>query len=290
MDELTIGDKIYVSSKKASKITGYAKDYVGQLCREGRVEARLVGRNWYVLESSLMEHRFGGDGTGVSEDTAPRPFGETTAARETDLEPPMAKEPEIEWSAPVYTREEPEIVPLNPKEPAVQEAQKVVSDMQTAWQEWFSSQKRAQQSVQEPVEAAELEIPTADLEEEYPVHIIHPEESETHSESFQPEVSVPLTLHREAEVPAEVSKAHGDLIDLTQTEAEVPMRPEAKARGGGRTIQALLIVAAGIALCIALIGTGAIGQVVELAGISAGPHKAFIEYLGGESSYNSISK
>lgn len=38
MDELIIGEKTYLSSKRAAKITGYAKDYVGQLCREGRVE------------------------------------------------------------------------------------------------------------------------------------------------------------------------------------------------------------------------------------------------------------
>ena len=59
MDELEFDGKTYVSSKRAAQITGYAKDYVGQLCREGRVQARLVGRNWYVLESSIHEHRFG---------------------------------------------------------------------------------------------------------------------------------------------------------------------------------------------------------------------------------------
>ena len=59
MDELTFDDQIYLSSKRAAQITGYAKDYVGQLCREGRVVARLIGRNWYVLESSIREHRFG---------------------------------------------------------------------------------------------------------------------------------------------------------------------------------------------------------------------------------------
>jgi hypothetical protein len=59
MDEIIIDDKKYVSSKQAAKITGYAKDYVGQLCREGRVTARLVGRSWYVLESAIQDHRFG---------------------------------------------------------------------------------------------------------------------------------------------------------------------------------------------------------------------------------------
>jgi hypothetical protein len=59
MDELIFDDKRYISSKQAAKVTGYAKDYVGQLCREGRVPARLVGRSWYVLESGIKDHRFG---------------------------------------------------------------------------------------------------------------------------------------------------------------------------------------------------------------------------------------
>ncbi len=59
MDELVIGEKKYISSKQAAKATGYAKDYIGQLCREGRVPARLVGRSWYVLESAIHDHRFG---------------------------------------------------------------------------------------------------------------------------------------------------------------------------------------------------------------------------------------
>lgn len=59
MDEILIEEKRYISSKQAAKLTGYAKDYVGQLCREGRVPARLVGRSWYVLESAISDHRFG---------------------------------------------------------------------------------------------------------------------------------------------------------------------------------------------------------------------------------------
>jgi len=59
MDEILIDDKKYISSKRAAKATGYAKDYVGQLCREGRIQAKLVGRSWYVLESALQDYRFG---------------------------------------------------------------------------------------------------------------------------------------------------------------------------------------------------------------------------------------
>ncbi len=39
-------------------MTGYTKDYVGQLCREGKIIAQLVGRNWYILETSIHKHRF----------------------------------------------------------------------------------------------------------------------------------------------------------------------------------------------------------------------------------------
>lgn len=59
MDEILIEEKKYISSKQAAKVTGYAKDYIGQLCREGRVPARLVGRSWYVLETAIQDHRFG---------------------------------------------------------------------------------------------------------------------------------------------------------------------------------------------------------------------------------------
>lgn len=59
MDEILIEEKKYVSSKQAAKMTGYAKDYIGQLCREGRVPARLIGRSWYVLEAAIQDHRFG---------------------------------------------------------------------------------------------------------------------------------------------------------------------------------------------------------------------------------------
>ena len=59
MDEILIEEKKYISSKRAAKMTGYAKDYIGQLCREGRVPARLVGRSWDVLETAIKDHRFG---------------------------------------------------------------------------------------------------------------------------------------------------------------------------------------------------------------------------------------
>lgn len=48
--------KEYVSSKRASQISKYTKDYVGQLCRGNKLKAKLVGRNWYVDLDSLHTH------------------------------------------------------------------------------------------------------------------------------------------------------------------------------------------------------------------------------------------
>lgn len=57
MDELIFSGEKFISSKRAAKLGGYTTDYIGQLCRAEKVIGRLVGRNWYVKESSLVEHR-----------------------------------------------------------------------------------------------------------------------------------------------------------------------------------------------------------------------------------------
>lgn len=56
-EALYFDDKKYISSKRASDITGYAKDYVGQLCRGGKIDARRIGRNWFVAEASILQHK-----------------------------------------------------------------------------------------------------------------------------------------------------------------------------------------------------------------------------------------
>lgn len=58
MDELQIKGKTYISSKRAHATTGYAKDYIGQLARAGKIPATRVGRAWYVDESALKAYGF----------------------------------------------------------------------------------------------------------------------------------------------------------------------------------------------------------------------------------------
>lgn len=54
MDALEIQGRRYISSKRASELTGYAKDYVGQLAREGKIPGSRLGRAWYVDESAIL--------------------------------------------------------------------------------------------------------------------------------------------------------------------------------------------------------------------------------------------
>jgi len=63
-------------------MTGYAKDYIGQLAREGKVPATRVGRAWYVDESAIRSH------SGVAALEEPE--------RETPVEPKPEQEKLIE--------------------------------------------------------------------------------------------------------------------------------------------------------------------------------------------------
>lgn len=56
-DELTIEGKQFISSKRASKLSGYAQDYIGQLARGGHIEAQRIGGLWYIFMDSLMKYK-----------------------------------------------------------------------------------------------------------------------------------------------------------------------------------------------------------------------------------------
>ncbi len=55
--DLYFDGKKYISSSRAAKISGYVNDYIGQLCRDGKLECRMVGRSWYVSLESLTQHK-----------------------------------------------------------------------------------------------------------------------------------------------------------------------------------------------------------------------------------------
>jgi len=58
-DTITMDGRTYLSSARAAQLVGYTKDYVGQLARAGKIDAKLVGRSWYVEEGSVRKHKLG---------------------------------------------------------------------------------------------------------------------------------------------------------------------------------------------------------------------------------------
>lgn len=217
MDELEIDGKIYLSSKAAAKLTGYAKDYVGQLCREGRVNARLVGRSWYVLEESIKSHRFGHEAEvesssikkdenfeqkeQIEEESHPEveEVTEKSSTYNADFEHvyfPDDAQPIEE--APMLTQEH-----VEPRE-EVQETEHI-SAMQDVWKEWFDHKGKQKEEalhsselIEEAVEQDDKNTSylldsseEKDTEEVVPVHIVHKEKERVIAEvDYMPEVHV----------------------------------------------------------------------------------------------------
>ncbi len=285
MDELTIGEKTYVSSKRAAKITGYAKDYVGQLCREGRVEAKLVGRNWYVLEASIMEHRFG---TAPVEDSSTRP----------PAEEPVVAIADAVWEKPRYEAEVPVMVPslIKPETPVpAEEPRRVVAEMQSAWQEWFATQQAAPKALESddsdfdghllPVVEYPAAVEAAPAPEPVVLHAI-----ETPNVEVATATEVPVALHRsydEIQVPVSVEDG-GNYEDLRH-DNRGEVRDVHTADSSNLVLKSLFVGVAFVAVCVALVGTGVVGDLA--AGSVAGSNSAttgFVQLLSGSTEYKSI--
>lgn len=57
MKGVTIEGVEYLAASALAKQFRYTTDYIGQLCRAKKVDARLVGRTWYVNPLSLTKHK-----------------------------------------------------------------------------------------------------------------------------------------------------------------------------------------------------------------------------------------
>ncbi|MSU73967.1 DNA-binding protein [Candidatus Kaiserbacteria bacterium] len=56
-DAMWLEGKEYISSKRASELSGYAQDYIGQLARKGIIAAQRVGGLWFISMASLTEYK-----------------------------------------------------------------------------------------------------------------------------------------------------------------------------------------------------------------------------------------
>lgn len=277
MDELTIDGKTYVSSKRAAQISGYAKDYVGQLCREGRIEARTVGRSWYVLLSALESHRL--------KDSTPEP--EEKKEIELAAEVLIEKEAAVDttWKQPTYSPERLASMPSFSDRPSqvnklyapsardmhaeTKEQEALVTQMQDAWREWFD-QKSVAMAAEAPRDDGEMPA-----EEEIP-ETVPPEAAPSEEEE------VPVRVARSYEGDSE-EVVEGDLLEDAEEEAapiavrRIPERREerpARQQGmqyeaakpspyGRYMVQAVFLALSIVALATALVGT----DIVNVSGL-----------------------
>lgn len=245
MDEILIEEKKYVSSRQAAKITGYAKDYIGQLCREGRVPARLVGRSWYVLEAAIKDHRFGeteADGKEASD--TPR-----VSTQHHTWEPPRYESSDTE-SFPSINRFEAEKLEENQRESDAESP----ANLHESWKAWFDHIASAAPIAEitpsiEPVVADE----SGTKEEEYvPLEI--EKEPEIRKED---EVSIPIHVMGRAHAPEAYS-----VPAVGQKETQLIH----KSRGwGSRMLSSLRLIGilvAVVSVALAIVGSGYVDEYV----------------------------
>ena len=252
MDELIIEDKKYVSSKRAAKMTGYAKDYIGQLCREGRVPARLVGRSWYVLETAIQDHRFG-----------------TADIQSEESQQSSVPEAVIsdKWESPRYETASDELLPsvnrlktaemgfIDENSEEVKESER----LQDTWKTWFDriADTETDVPVVENVKTdakAEIEVietkteVVEKIEEEpvdVPMHTIYRQ---------PPEELLPHSTHLEVEPPSE-DEEQEELV-VTQKERKGWNRVSIMA------VQVFSVLLAVIVSSLAVIGSGYLDEYI----------------------------
>lgn len=57
MDTIMFDGVTYTKAATAAKVLKYTPDYLGQLCRGKKIDARLVGRTWFVNVESVLGHK-----------------------------------------------------------------------------------------------------------------------------------------------------------------------------------------------------------------------------------------
>src|SRR3954464_12170678 len=53
----SMNGKKMISARKAAERIGCASDYIGKLCREGRLQGELVDRAWFVESESVTAYK-----------------------------------------------------------------------------------------------------------------------------------------------------------------------------------------------------------------------------------------
>lgn len=254
MDEIIIDEKRYVSSKRAAKITGYAKDYIGQLCREGRVPARLVGRSWYVLETAIQDHRFGNSEAGAENKGELEDLSEENPVKESISDFPRYKEDQVETISVLHKLPDSDI-PENKDDPADDDLSKRLQDSWKAWFDHIGDMGNTTKDAEK--EGIELAVETTVQAEQ--------EENREEAYSSEQEIDIPIkTIYRPLPkelLPRMIKKVKKQQLpeesDENRDEEEMEYSQKEKVGAGTMfVVQIAGVVCAVIFAAVATINTG----------------------------------
>jgi hypothetical protein len=246
MYEITLEGKKYISSKRAAEVTGYAIDYIGQLCRESKVEARQIGRNWYVLEDSIKEHRFGvQEKRKVPSEVFTLPTPEPIRMPEIATVDFAPTEAQSAWQPTSYTPQMTDMLPVMaqkqvedveyavakslPVPDSIQSSEAssaVIAEMQSAWQDWFEVKKQrdlpspdAMSNGEDLIESPEV-IDTRALENDGTFN------NQSYSNDFTSSSATPVTLSMVAET---IPDLHATVFEAGEEEVPIHRKIEPAA-------------------------------------------------------------
>lgn len=254
MKELKLNGRTYLSTKRAAEITGYTTDYVGQLARGGKVDAQLVGRNWYIEEESIKKHKFGEAAVVVKK------LEEEPAAPALEVLVQSAEENDIELN------KVPEEVEVVENIESHRDEDPVVA-MESVWQEWY----KAQRSV--PAEEEEVFLRKSSIEE------VSTNEVEEVSEE------VPITRVRENSRPIiEHARAEGVERNVEQKESEKRALPKEEIMVPTRSWGGAGLFAATAVTLLLVAGVATLAEIAMVRGIEyplAASYQAIRDYVLG---------
>jgi hypothetical protein len=136
VEKISFGNREYVKASQAAKRFKYTQDYVGQLCRGKKVDARLVGRVWYVNLESITQYRKTKHETqkkAAKDTTAPK-SKTTKSAVESVVRPKTARKLQeafpkeakqaVRHVAATYSRDKTSIIPVLGSRDVIQSTEK----------------------------------------------------------------------------------------------------------------------------------------------------------------------
>ena len=270
MDEILIEEKKYISSKQAAKVTGYAKDYIGQLCREGRVPARLVGRSWYVLETAIRDHRFGDQKTEQEIQSEHHPASDLPAESQASVFSSTWESPRYEASTPKTLHSINRLLDVESPEPVddvienPHEESESSQHLQASWKAWFDHATDTKPAFD--IIAVATSPEGREIEQEATSIVIAHDDDETEvktEEAAEKEENVPIySMYNQP--PEELLPRYASRISTPHKQYSQKVPPQASQEGDmtRRAIQIIGVLIAVVAISIAILGSGYLDEYV----------------------------